>query len=274
MSEQLRFGILSYVNCLPATYALESGEVGDGSLQLTKGSPTELNNLMAHGDLDVSLVSTAEFLNRRERYRRLTGFSLWCDGFVESVTLYSPWSLQQLEEGKPTIAVTPESATSVALTQILLSSCFTQPFDSLEEAARGLADGTNQGVLLIGDSALQPPDWTRQYKAHDLGAWWKQRSYLPMTYAVWVARAELDDERLTRATELLRQSLAWGQENPELILDEAQKRCSAARPRLAEYFARLNFEVNTLSAEGLLEFGGRLVLNRLLGRPRRMMESV
>ncbi len=163
MSEQLRFGILSYVNCLPATYALESGAVGEGNLELTKGSPAELNNLMAHGDLDVSLVSTAEFLNRRERYRRLPGFSLWCDGFVESVTLYSPLSQQELLEGKPVIAVTPESATSVALTQILVPGCYTRPFTSLEEAAKGLADGTYQGVLLIGDKALDPPQWCAQY---------------------------------------------------------------------------------------------------------------
>lgn len=274
MSEQLRFGILSYVNCLPATFALEQGYVGGGKLALTKGSPAELNRLMASGELDVSLVSTAEFLNRRERYRRLVGFSLWCDGWVESVTLYSPYSKQQLFESKPTIAVTPESATSVALTQILLPTCYTTPFADLEEARVGLLNGEYQAVLLIGDQALQPPEWCEEYHAHDLGAWWKEKAYLPMTYAVWVARAELDEERLELARELLRESLSWGQSHSAEITEQGQRRCPIEATRLQAYLQRIQYETTQKSAEGLLEFGGRLVLNRLLGRPKRMVRNV
>lgn len=271
MSEQLRFGILSYVNCLPATFALESGAVGGGELKLTKGSPAELNSQMAAGDMDVSLVSTAEFLNRRERYRRLPGFSLWCDGWVESVTLYSPSSKEELLASKPTVAVTPESATSVALTQILLPDCYTLPFQSLEEARNGLTEGRYQGVLLIGDKALQPPDWCASYQAHDLGAWWKEKAYLPMTYAVWVARADLDKARIELATKLLEESLEWGRQHKDEVLAEGLRRCPLDRARLDDYFQRIHFQTTQKSAEGLLEFGGRLVLNRLLGRPRRMV---
>jgi chorismate dehydratase len=267
MSAPLRFGVLSYVNCLPATLALETGRVGDPRLQLSHGSPAELNAMMAAGELDVSLVSTAEFLDRRPLYQRLPDFSLWCDGWVESVTLHSPLSKEQLLDASPVFAVTPESATSVALLQLLVPRARLVPFSSLEQARSGLQDGSFQGVLLIGDRALQPPDWARELQAHDLGAWWKERSGLPMTFAVWVARAELDTERVQLATQLLAASRQWGQQLTPELLAEGEARSGVDQERLRRYFQRLQYKTTARSAEGLVEFGGRLVLNRLLDTP-------
>ena len=56
MSHRLRFGVLTYVNCLPATLAIEQELVGREELSLQFGTPSELNALMRKGDLDVSLV--------------------------------------------------------------------------------------------------------------------------------------------------------------------------------------------------------------------------
>lgn len=271
MNEPLRFGVLSYVNCLPATLALESGRVGDPRLRTRHGSPAQLNALMAAGDLDVSLVSTAEFLTRRPQYQRLPDFSLWCDGWVESVTLYSPWTQEELHQPSVLFAVTPESATSVALLQLLVPHARTEVFGSLDQAQQGLASGRYAGVLLIGDQALQPPDWVHPLKAHDLGAWWKQQTGLPMTFAVWVARADLDAERLELANRLLSASRAWGCALPEELLREAEQRSGLDPERLKRYFQRLQYQTTPRSAEGLMEFGGRLVLRPLQESARLVM---
>jgi chorismate dehydratase len=267
MTAPLRFGVLNYVNCLPATLALETGRVGDPRLVLSLGSPAELNAMMAAGDLDVSLVSTAEFLDRRPLYQRLPDFSLWCDGWVESVTLHSPYSKEQLREASPTFAVTPESATSVELLRILVPNGKTVAFESLEQARTGLQEGAFHGVLLIGDRALQPPDWAREMNAHDLGQWWKEQTELPMTFAVWVARADLDAQRLELATGLLAASRQWGQRLEPELLAEGEKRSGVDQQRLRRYFQRLQYQTTAKSAEGLVEFGGRLVLKRMVGRP-------
>ena len=272
MNSPLRFGVLNYVNCLPATLALETGRVGDPRLVLSHGSPAELNSMMAAGDLDVSLVSTAEFLDRRPLYQRLPDFSLWCDGWVESVTLHSPYSKEQLATMAPVFAVTPESATSVALLQVLVPQARTVTFESVEQAHSGLSDGSYHGVLFIGDRALQPPEWARVMNAHDLGQWWKERTGLPMTFAVWVARAELDPERVKLATNLLAASRKWGQLLEPELLAEGERRSGVDEERLRNYFGRLQYQTTARSAEGLIEFGGRLVLNRLkagpgMGRP-------
>lgn len=267
MTAPLRFGVLSYVNCLPATLALETGTVGDPRLRLSHGSPAELNSRMAAGELDVSLVSTAEFLDRRQLYQRLPDFSLWCDGWVESVTLHSPFGKEQFAGMSPVFAVTPESATSVALLQILVPHAQTVAFETLEQAHAGLEDGAFHGVLLIGDRALQPPDWARELHAHDLGQWWQERTSLPMTFAVWVARADLDAERMRLATSLLGASRDWGQQLRPELLAEGQRRSGVEQERLLRYFQRLQYKTTARSAEGLVEFGARLVLNRLMGKP-------
>lgn len=267
MISPLRFGVLSYVNCLPATLALETGRVGDPRLVLSHGSPAELNAMMAAGELDVSLVSTAEFLDRRPLYQRLPDFSLWCDGWVESVTLYSSFAKEDYAGMEPVFAVTPESATSVALLGILVPNAKMVVFESLAQAKQGLLDGNFHGVLLIGDRALCPPDWAQELNAHDLGQWWKERSGLPMTFAVWVARADLDLERLQLANNLLSASRAWGQRLDPELLSEGARRSGVDEERLRRYFQRLQYRTTVTSAEGLVEFGGRLVLNRLMGRP-------
>lgn len=269
MNGPLRFGVLSYVNCLPMTLALEQGEVTDACLSLRRGAPADLNRMMAGGELDVSMVSTAEFLERRCRYQRLVDFSLWCDGWVESVTLFSPYSKTELNHWSTTVlAVTPESATSVALLELLQPQAVTVAFETLEQARADLLESRiTQGVLLIGDTALNPPAWTAGLHAHDLGEWWKESTACAMTYAVWVARADLDEERLAMANRLLRASREWGLRLPPELLAEGHRRCGLDEERLRQYFTRLQYVTNTRSAEGLMEFGGRWALNRLIERP-------
>ena len=70
-SPRLRFGVLSYVNCLPATLALELGEVAAKQLSLRRGTPAQLNEAVRTGELDVSVVSAAEYLQNPELYHRL-----------------------------------------------------------------------------------------------------------------------------------------------------------------------------------------------------------
>lgn len=267
MTTTLKFGVLNYVNCLPVTLALESGRVGDPRLEISHGSPAELNAMMAAGELDVSLVSAAEYLERRTLYQRLPDFSLWCDGWVESVTLHSAYSKTDFPQMSPVFAVTPESATSVALLQLLVPHAETVPFESLEQVENGLASGAFHGVLLIGDRALQPPAWASALQAHDLGLWWYERTGLPMTYAVWVARAELDAERLALASELMSASRAWGEQLFPELLQEGEQRTGVDQERLRHYFQRLQYKTTARSAEGFVEFGGRLALHRLLGKP-------
>src|SRR3990170_7931374 len=73
------------------------------------------------------------------------------------------------------VAVTPESATSVVLVRILLPKAEIMPLGMEADA-----------TLLIGDAALRSAfeDPTPHF---DLGRLWLDRTGLPMVFAVWAA---------------------------------------------------------------------------------------
>ena len=139
------------------------------------GVPTELNRLLRAGDLDVANVSSIEYANAPERYVLLPSLCVGSEGAVDSVQLVS-----QAAAGRACarIAGDPESATSVALARAALSP---RP----RSAPRTT---TADARLLIGDRALRlgADDPTPHY---DLGALWRERTGLPMVFAVWAARA-------------------------------------------------------------------------------------
>ena len=254
----LRFGILNYLNCLPATLYLERFYSEHPDLVLSYGTPSELNRAMREGDLDVSLVSSAEYIRHEEHYRRLNSCALWCDGEVESVCLYSHLSQAELEQSAGVIAVTAESATSVALTELLLPGMKTQVFSTLEEARLGLEEKKFQALLLIGDKALKIPEWVQELSVHDLGAWWKRGTQSPMTYAVWVARADIDEASFVEAERLFRLSVKWGKSNFQDVLREASQRSRLDLGRLESYYSKLSFSSTEESELGFLQFRSRL----------------
>lgn len=256
----LKFGILSYINCLPATLALELGEVG-GDLSLVRGTPAELNQAIRGRELDVSVVSAAEYLENPELYHRLEEFSLWCDGAVQSVLLFSALSKSELLAQPVRIAVTPESATSVALVRLLIPNAETTPFQCLEHAERLLSEEAARGTLLIGDTALAPPRWVNGLHCYDLGQWWKDQTGLPMSYAVWVARRDLEPEKLAQAKETLQQSCSWGEENSTRVVEQACRRSGLPKARLEDYYRRLNFRVTPESAQGYQMFKDQVLID-------------
>ena len=73
------------------------------------------------------------------------------------------------------MAVTPESATSVVLTKVLIPEAEHVPLG--EEA---------DAKLLIGDAALKSA-FEDPTPHHDLGRLWLERTGLPMVFAVWAA---------------------------------------------------------------------------------------
>lgn len=255
----MRFGVLNYLNCLPATLGLELGQAGGEHWTLTKGNPAELNRAMRSGDLDVSLVSAAEFLEAEEQYTRVPGISLWCKGEVQSVTIFSNYGKRELSQmSRPVIAATPESATSVALARLLLPNAVTEPFADLESCRLSLEAGRFDGVLLIGDKALQPPDWLACLQAHDLSSWWLETTRLPMTFAVWVARRELQSTELAEAERILKRSLAWGQEHWNQVLEVGCGRSSLSAERMSRYLRGIRFPTTDESELGFQEFRARL----------------
>lgn len=199
-----RLGIVDFANVAPLHHGLEEGP----RTRFVRGVPTVLNEALFRGEIDLTLVSSVEFIRNRAHYRALPDFSIATLGPVYSVMLFHlpPWR----ELGGARIAVTPQSATSVELLRVLLAA------DGLEAellATPGSLDAmlaTADGALLIGDAALTEavrhlrPDpsgpaargasgrsrLNPTVHVTDLGEAWYRRTRLPFTFAVWASRAD------------------------------------------------------------------------------------
>src|SRR5206468_3461913 len=163
----IRLGRISYVNMAPVFYRL------DAEVDEVQGVPTDLNRRLIAGELDLAPISSIEYARNAERLRILPRLCVSSEGAVDSIQLVSKAPLEQVRR----VAVTPESATSVVLTKVLLPEAEHVP---LEDAH------PDDAKLLIGDAALRSAfeDPTPHY---DLGRLWLERTGLPMVFAVWAA---------------------------------------------------------------------------------------
>src|SRR5262245_65487227 len=106
----IRLGRISYVNMAPVFHRL-AFEVEEVS-----GVPTDLNARLLAGEIDLAPISSIEYARNAERLRILPRLCVSSEGAVDSIQLVSRTPLEQVR----TVAVTPESATSVVLVKVLL----------------------------------------------------------------------------------------------------------------------------------------------------------
>jgi chorismate dehydratase len=139
------------------------------------------------------------------------------------------------------VAVTPESATSVVLTKVLLPQAEVVPLDEDAEAK-----------LLIGDAALKSAfeDPTPHY---DLGRLWLERTGLPMVFAVWAAPEPVVDG-LPELEHALVASVRLARAEPERLAHESSERYGYPAGFLARYFEKLRYSFGPRERAGLYTF--------------------
>jgi chorismate dehydratase len=227
----IRLGRISYVNMAPVFHRL------DADVEEVTGVPTDLNRRLVAGEIDLAPISSIEYARNADRLRLLPGLCVGSEGAVDSIQLVTRLPLQRVR----TVAVTPESATSVVLTKVLLPGADHVPLG--EEA---------DATLLIGDAALKSafedptPHW-------DLGRLWLERTGLPMVFAVWAAREPVVDG-LAGVEAALVESVRRARAEPELLAFEASDRYGYPAGFLARYFEKLRYSFGPRERAGLYTF--------------------
>jgi chorismate dehydratase len=230
-SRRVRLGRISYVNMAPVFYRLEADVVDVG------GVPTELSRLLLAGEIDVAPIPSIEYARNAERLRLLPRLCVSSKGAVDSIQLVSRLPLEHVR----VVAVTPESATSVVLTRVLLPDAEHVP---LGEAA--------DATLLIGDAALQSA-FEDPTPHHDLGRLWLERTGLPMVFAVWAVR-EPAPAGLDELEDALVASVRRARAEPERLATEASERYGYPAGFLARYFEKLRYSFGPRERAGLMTF--------------------
>jgi chorismate dehydratase len=227
----IRLGRISYVNMAPVFYRL------DAEVQEVQGVPTDLNRRLLAGELDLAPISSIEYARHADRLRLLPRLCVSSEGAVDSIQLVSRKPLEQVRS----VAVTPESATSVVLTKVLLPEA--------EHVALG---AEADAKLLIGDAALKSAfeDPTPHY---DLGRMWLERTGLPMVFAVWACPEPLRGG-LGDLEDALVASVRLARAEPETLAHEASERYGYPAGFLARYFEKLRYRFGPRERAGLMTF--------------------
>ena len=184
-----RLGIVSYTNVAPLHWGLEPWR----GAEFVRGVPTELNRMLLEGEIDLTLISSAEFLRHSDQLKALPDFSISTLGPVYSVMLFhwEPWD----DLSGKRIALTTDSATSVQLLKVLLKETgIDAEFVPMEPNLDTML-GDCDAALLIGDGALieavEPKAiGGRTPLVTDLGEAWYALTRLPFTFAVWASRKD------------------------------------------------------------------------------------
>jgi len=227
----IRLGRISYANMAPVFFRVEA------SFEEVSGVPTELNRRLLAGELDTAPISSIAYARDAGSLLLLPRLCVSSQGAVDSIQLVSRLPLEQIRS----VAVTPESATSVVLTRVLVPRATHVPLGEQADA-----------TLLIGDAALRSA-FEDPTPHHDLGRLWLERTGLPMVFAVWAA-PEPPHPGLGELESALVASLRAARAAPEALAFEAAARYGYPAGFLARYFEKLRYRFGERERTGLITF--------------------
>jgi chorismate dehydratase len=259
----MKIGRIPYINCYPVYGAIDRGVVSLDAT-LVDGVPTDLNQRMAAGELDISVVSAVEYARDADRYLLLPDLAISCDGPVRSVMLFSKRPAGEL--GGRSVIVSRSSMTSVALLELLFENVWhTRPrfVPGDAEIKDVVVDNASDADarLVIGDAALVLGSNHRERYpfVYDLGQTWKDWTGQPFVFAVWVAQRSTDVKQALLAHAGLIASRDWGLRHLPELAEQAHDATGVERSVCAEYLSGLDYGLSYPHLAGLTEFYRRLV---------------
>ncbi|NGX54152.1 MAG: Chorismate dehydratase [Chlamydiae bacterium] len=242
----LKVGFVDYINTLPLSAAFRLNQIKTDA-ELTYAIPSTLNSLLSNEKLDMSLVSSVEYLDGDYTY---LPYGIIAHKNILSVNLYIR---DELSDG--VIALTHHSATSISLLKLLCSQFWKIkpsfiPLDRTKELSEYPA------FLLIGDEALEKRN-IRGYRTIDLAQSWHKMTGLPFVFALFAVRKqslERKKEEVETFHRELETSLSWAQKNSELVETLAQKMTPLPLKLIQQYYSLCKFHLGEREYEGLTTF--------------------
>lgn len=245
----LTIGQLSYCNAFPLFGGWDFGQQPRPGTFI-KNAPSYLNKAMSDGTLDVALMSSIEVLKQKEKLEQVASYGIAASGAVQSVCLYSSCPLEDLD--RATIAVTDESATSIALLQCLC-------FHLWKISPRLLTAKQPEAVeakayLLIGDKALchtpQPG-----IETIDLAHAWHAWTGKPFVFALFAKQKNsLKHQELDAFCSALHHSYTWSKAHFPQILKAAKAHTKRCNDSLEKYYNCLSYALTDEYLQGLQLF--------------------
>jgi len=236
----MRVGKFGFLNNFLPYYWLEKQ-----NFEVVEAPPKKLAEMLEKGEIDFAPVPSFYFLKNKERLKSYD-FCVASKDRVLSVVVVS--KRKTLDDG--CIAVTNETMTSVNLLRIILKE------KGLENRVVML-DKSNacellkrcDHALVIGDEAIKARMIYRVVM--DLGEEWYELTGHPMVFGI---SASLKNRDVSDINRKLMESVEWGLENIDVVVDEAKKKFNLPSEFLEEYFRCLSYRLGSKEKKGLETF--------------------
>jgi 1,4-dihydroxy-6-naphthoate synthase len=195
-------------------YALANGRIETGDYEFTHElvDIETLNRRAFQAKLELTAVSIHAYAFLRDKYVLCTCGASMGDGYGPMVVSREAMSREQL--GVKKIAVPGKLTSAYLALRLYLGADFTcteVPFDQIIPA---VVEGNYQGQpveagLIIHEGQLTFGDHRLQLVA-DLGAWWKEKTGLPLPLGANAVRKNLGTETVRDVQRLLKKSIEYG----------------------------------------------------------------
>lgn len=200
-------------------YALARGKIDTGGLEIEHvlADIETLNNKALAGEYEVTAISFHAYPYIADRYLLLPyGASM---GYGYGPVLVARRPLEPGELKQVVVGVPGKLTTAALVLRLFEPEVETSkvPFDQVLEAVRR---GDLDAGLLIHEGQLTYRD-LGLYKVLDLGAWWLERTGLPLPLGGNAARRDLGGETLRRLAQLIRRSIEYAMEHRGAALEYA-----------------------------------------------------
>lgn len=250
----LRIGQIQYANCIPIFTALKRNH-DCKHYRFVTGAPTRLNHMLSIGAIDLCPCSSIEYGRSPGSYFLFPELSISSFGPVRSVILFSTLPLQELDGEQ--IALTTESASSVALLKIILRLYlgFSNRFVGVRVTDPETVFHSCRAVLVIGDTALK---WSGRktgfYHRYDLGELWYALTGLPFVFALWMIRAETVAAQPLESARICDRLLAakrYALSNLDRMADELAESDWMERNELLSYWKTISYDLTESHLKGV-----------------------
>ncbi|WP_456437667.1 menaquinone biosynthetic enzyme MqnA/MqnD family protein [Desulfurobacterium sp.] len=255
----LKVGKIEYINVLPVYFGFIDSAV-PFDYQFTEAVPSALNEFLREGKIDVSPISSYEFITNSERYLLFPDLSISSFGRVKSVLFFSKLPIHQLH--RKDVWLTKSSMTSRALIEYLLKNRYgVEPNYYYYSMKEGNLPKSATAVLAIGDDAFKLLKDKNYRFIYDLGEEWHNIYDLPFVFAVWAVRRDTAQNHplsVKKIFEKFIESKSYGLAHLEKIAKRYAKKVGLTEDECMEYFKCLNYDLTNLHKKAINKFANLL----------------
>ena len=197
-------------------------DTGDFSFELVMEDIETLNHKSQEGTYDITAISIAQYPNVAEIYDLTACGASLGDGYGPKVVAKTNMTIDELLATPGTFAVPGERTSALATLRILAGSrelnWKSLPFTEIMDR---VSTGEFIGGVVIHEGQLTYEEHGL-YEVCDLGAWWKERTQLPLPLGGNSIKRNLDERfgsgATAKVTKLLLQSIEYAMEHREKSL--------------------------------------------------------